>query len=103
MKDNDSLTTAPVQAGDSRQALPEFGRTADVQRLFGIKRGSLYNLLRDGKVRSVLQRVRGQRSGVRLFYLPGIREMLLAEMEAQSPRAAAGEFATHPAGVSEQA
>ena len=86
-----NLTTEPVQAGNSQTVLPEFGRAADVQRLFGIKRGTLYNLLRDGKVRSVLQRVRGQKSGVRLFYLAGIRDMLVSEMEVQSPRAVAQE------------
>ena len=43
-------TTASVQAGDFTGATPEFGRVADVTRIYGIKRGTLYNLLADGKV-----------------------------------------------------
>jgi hypothetical protein len=45
---NCQLTTEPIQPGETSGVLPEFGRWADVQRLFGIKRGTLYNLLADG-------------------------------------------------------
>ena len=88
MKPKLDTTTAPVEAGNTSSALPEFGRWQDVQRLFGLKRGTLYNLLAKGKVRGVLQRCQGRKSGVRLFWLPGIREMLLSEMEAQEQKAA---------------
>jgi hypothetical protein len=76
-------TTQPVRAGNCNGVLPEFGRTKDVERLFGIKRGTLYNLWEQKKVRSVLQRVMGKQSGVRLWYLPHIREHLMAAMLAQ--------------------
>lgn len=76
-------TTEPVRAGNCNGNLPEFGRTKDVERMFGIKRGTLYNLSEQRKVRSVLQRVKGKKSGVRLWYLPGIREHLMSEMLAQ--------------------
>ena len=33
----------------SPAVLPEFGRWQDVQRLFGIKRGTLYNLIAEAK------------------------------------------------------
>jgi len=63
---------------------PEFGRWQDVQRLFGIKRGTLYNLLAEGKVKSVSMRRRGNKFGCRLFYLPGISEYLHSLLEAQN-------------------
>jgi hypothetical protein len=66
----------PVQPGDLSCATPEFGRVKDIERLYGIKRGCLYNLLADGKVKGVLLRVRGQKSGVRLFDLASVREYI---------------------------
>lgn len=77
------FTTAPVEAGDSSGILPEFGRCADVQRLFGIKRGTLYNLFADGKIRAVKLRVRGRTSGVRLFDLSSVREYIRSQMEKE--------------------
>lgn len=67
-------TTAPVEPGNFGGISPEFGRTADVQRHFGIRRGSLYNLELDGKVKGVLLRIRGKKSGVRLWDLQSIRD-----------------------------
>ena len=87
MNKNIVLTTAPVQPGDFQKSDAEFGRTADVQRQYGLKRGSLYNLLLDGKVRGVLLRVRGKKSGVRLWDMGSIREFIRGEMElAQQPK-----------------
>jgi hypothetical protein len=77
-------TNSPVQAGGCEGILPEFGRTEDVKRLFGIPRGSLYNLNKKQEVRSVLWRIEGRKSGIRLWYLPGIRERLHAMMNQQS-------------------
>lgn len=73
-------TTAPVQAGDFAGSSPEFGRWQDVQRQFGIKRGTLYNLLADGKVKGCVLRVRGQKSGVRLFDMASVRELVRSQM-----------------------
>ncbi len=73
---NKSFTTDPVKAGDFTRVVPEFGRCRDVERLFGIKRGTAYNLLLDGKIKGVLLRVRGQKSGVRLFDLASIRDYI---------------------------
>jgi hypothetical protein len=63
--------------------IPEFGRWQDVQRLFGIKRGTLYNLLGEGKVKSVSMRRKGNKHGCRLFYLPGISQYLNTLMAKQ--------------------
>ena len=70
------MTTAPVKAGDCSGQQPEFGRWRDVERLYGIKRGCLYALLADQKVRGCLLRVRGRKSGVRLFDLQSIRDYI---------------------------
>lgn len=76
-----NTTTAPVQPGDFNGATQEFGRWQDLQRVFGIKRGTAYNLLADGKIKGCLLRVRGQKSGVRLFSLASVRAYIHAQME----------------------
>jgi hypothetical protein len=47
-------TTEPVRAGDTSGVTPEFGRIADVQKLFGIKCGTTYNLLPLGKIKGTI-------------------------------------------------
>jgi hypothetical protein len=76
MKRNTDLTTAEPRAADVSMMPPEFIRPADVQKLFGIKRGHLYCLLRDGAIRSVCLRRRGFRSGARLLDVQSIRDFL---------------------------
>jgi hypothetical protein len=73
-------TTEPPRAGDCKGVLPEFGRTEDVERIFGIKRGTLYNLFEQKKIRSVLLRIKGSKSGVRLWHLESIQEYLMEAM-----------------------
>lgn len=73
LKHSSQTATEPVQPGNFNNVLPEFGRVADVTRQFGIKRGTAYNLLSDGKIKGVLLRVRGQKSGVRLFEMASVR------------------------------
>ena len=82
MKEQD-FTTARVPAVDRSNGLPEWGRWQDVQRLFGIKRGTLYNLMSEGKVKAVSMRRKGNKHGCRLFYLPGISEYLHSILEAR--------------------
>ena len=72
-------TTAPVQLGEFSGAEREFGRDRHVEEIFGIKRGTLRNLWSDGKVKSVLLRVRGAKSGVRLWHMNSIRDFIEAE------------------------
>ena len=78
-----NLTTDPIQVADVSAVLPEFGRHRDVERLFGITRGTLFNLLADGKVKGVLLRVRGQKSGLRLIHLESVRSNIHHEMNVQ--------------------
>jgi hypothetical protein len=74
-------TIETIRAGKFSDVLPEFGRTADVQRHFGIKRGTLYNLLADGRVRGVVLRSRGQVTGIRLWDMASIRAFIEKSME----------------------
>jgi hypothetical protein len=76
-----SLTTEVVQAGNFTGIVPEFGRTADVARHFGIKRGTLYNLLDGRKVRGVVLRVKGKQKGVRLWDMQSIRDYIRSQFE----------------------
>jgi hypothetical protein len=78
-------TGAPVRPGDFTSVTPEFGRTPDVTRAFGLRRGTIYNLAADGKIRGVLLRSRGQKSGCRLWDMESIRQYIRqcgAEQEA---------------------
>jgi hypothetical protein len=75
--------TITVAKTANTPALPEFGRWQDVQRLFGIKRGTLYNLVAEGQIKSVSLRRRGNVHGCRLFYLASISEYLNSLMNEQ--------------------
>jgi hypothetical protein len=73
-------TIAPVTPGDFSDAAKEFGRTKDVERVFSVKRGTLYNAEKLGLVRGVLLRVRGQKSGVKLWDMRSIEQWIRREM-----------------------
>jgi hypothetical protein len=73
-------TAAPIAPG-ATGAQPEFCRPADMPRLFGIARTYTYQLIRDGKIKSVSLRKRGARFGVRLISCDSVREFLAREME----------------------
>ncbi|MGA2556667.1 MAG: hypothetical protein ABSG04_10395 [Verrucomicrobiota bacterium] len=75
-------TSEKVQPGNFSGIRPEFGRTADAQWQYGLKRGTLYNLHLDGKIKGVLLRVRGAKSGVRLWDMQSIRDYIRGQMEA---------------------
>jgi hypothetical protein len=74
------VTTDPIGSANYAGVIPEFGRWQDVQRCFGIRRGTAYNLLHDGKIRGCLLRVRGQKSGVRLFDMLSVRDYIRSHM-----------------------
>lgn len=81
-----TFTTEPITVANTNNAtntLPEFGRWQDVQRLFGIKRGTLYNLVNEGQIKSVALRRRGNVHGCRLFHLASISEYLNGLMQEQ--------------------
>lgn len=74
-------STAPVERGDFTGLRPEFGRDKDALFNFGLKRGTLRNLHNQGKIRGVLLRVCGSKSGVRLWDMASIRRFIEAEMK----------------------
>ena len=80
-------TVEPPRAGDCKGVFPEFGRTEDVERIFGLKRGTLYNLFEQKKLRSVLLRIKGSKSGVRLWHLESIQEYLMEAMAQEEQQA----------------
>ena len=75
---------SPPALGQSAVGAAEFCRIDDLKRLFGLRRGTAYNLIRDGKVRSISLRKPGHKLGVRLVHVASVRahlEALLREQE----------------------
>jgi len=68
----------PPERGRPRIAppKPEWGDARDVQRQFGIKETHLYQLMREGRIKSVLVRGRGKSRGKRLINFASVRAML---------------------------
>ena len=55
---------------------PEFLRVKGVERMFGIKRGKLYQLIRNGIVSSKSLRTRGTIRGIRLISADSVRDYI---------------------------
>ena len=55
---------------------PEFLRVKDVEKMFGLKRGKLYVLIREGAVISKSLRTRGTIRGVRLVSVDSLRNYI---------------------------
>lgn len=79
MKTESKKITTPVRPAEQIGA-PEFGRTNDLKLLYGLRRGTVYNLAADGKIRGVVLRVRGTKSGVRLWDLQSVRTFIRGSM-----------------------
>jgi len=77
------FTTQPIQPISTVNPQAEFGRWRDVERLFGIKRGTLYNLMAEGKIKSVLLRRKGNVHGCRLIHLASVSEYLNGLLNTQ--------------------
>ncbi len=54
----------------------EYGRFADLERCFGIKRSAAYELIGRGKIKSAVIKKKGARSGIRVINLASVREFL---------------------------
>ena len=59
----------------------EFGRVADVERVYGLKRGTTYALIRAGKLKSACLRQPGAKRGIRLVHLASVRALLHSQMK----------------------
>ena len=73
---NAKFTAAPIEPGESGSVAPEFGRVPEVERIWGIKRGLLYLLIKQGEIKSAVIRRKGARTGVRLIHLQSVRDYL---------------------------
>ncbi len=54
----------------------EYARVAEVQRLTGLKRNTLYRLLKAGKIKGAMLPVTGNKSGVRVFDMKSVRDFI---------------------------
>lgn len=78
------MTTAPIKASEPDEISPEWARDDGIYRLFGLKRSTVRNLFEDGRIKGIVLRVRGQKSGCRLWNVNSIRELI----ESEAARAA---------------
>ena len=70
------LSNDPANAGTVAHLEPEFVRVPDVQRIFGLKRGIVYRLIAEGRIRTVSLCKRGHKTGVRLIAVASVRDLL---------------------------
>jgi len=58
----------------------EFGRFADLETRFSIKRSFGYELIAEGKIRAVTVKKQGSRCGIRLIEMGSVRAFLRSRM-----------------------
>jgi hypothetical protein len=78
-------TTNPIQEGQLPPGLPEFVRTKAASCYTGLSRGKIYEGIKEGWVRSVSLRKKGQKFSVRLIHLPSLISHLHTLMAQQNP------------------
>jgi hypothetical protein len=61
----------------------EYGRVADVVRLFGLGTSTVYCLLKNGRIKGCSLMVKGSRSRLRLVDLASVREFIENEVNKQ--------------------
>jgi hypothetical protein len=62
---------------------PEWSKVRYITQQFGIGRTTSFSLIADGTFKSVLLRRRNRKSGIRLVYIPSVREHLYKLAEEQ--------------------
>ena len=75
---------AAAKAEELECQLPQYGRVEDVQRHFGLSPGTIYNLLRRGRIRGCSLPVTGKRSRIRLIDIASERALVEAEINQQN-------------------
>ena len=76
---NNQRTFAEIVPANIGEIKPEFGTSEDVRKYYGIKKGTLYNLHKCGKVRGKVLRVTGEFKGVRIWDMASIRDFILSQ------------------------
>jgi len=80
-----AFTVDPVEPGDRSGCLPEFARSAQIYQIYGLRRGTLYNLWHAGLISGVSLRRKGQKFSCRLWFVPSISAYLHSLLKAQAP------------------
>lgn len=75
------LKEATAKALDRPTRDSEFCRPGDCLRLFGLKRGYVYELEKNKLIRTCAIRRPGQVRGIKLIHVASVREFLHAQME----------------------
>ena len=83
-------TIKEVRSAEAVNAQVEFARTSVVEKIFGLKRGTIYNLHNDGKITGIVLRSRGAKSGCRLWDVASIRKCILGSSIRSLPFGAGG-------------
>ncbi|TAG09503.1 MAG: hypothetical protein EAZ42_06565 [Verrucomicrobia bacterium] len=74
----------PVKTAKTEQ---EWAREKQVTAQFGLSHMILFNLRKEGKIRSLSLRGEQKRYGARLFHLPSIREYLAKQEDLEKQQA----------------
>jgi hypothetical protein len=74
-------TTQPLTLGAVQVAGPEFVGYQDARMMFGLSRTHLYKLGKEGLIRTVSLRGRGNTRGRRLYSVDSIRALLNASVD----------------------
>ena len=64
------------------------GRIPDVERIFGLKRTTVYALLKAGKIRGCSLSMNGKRSRIRLIDLASVESFIKSQMTSQEGKVA---------------
>lgn len=80
-----SLTAEEIRAPEAVEKFfgstaPEFVRVPDCERLWGMKRGLTYALIKEGAIKSVCLRKPGAKTGVRLVHFQSVRDYLKKQL-----------------------
>jgi hypothetical protein len=79
-------TENSAQAESTKHQSAKYGRVGDIQRLFGLTKSTIYNLLRSGRIRGCALQVKGKRSRIRLIDVSSVSAFIEAAMNEQGGR-----------------
>jgi hypothetical protein len=76
-------TENSAQAESTNGQSPAYGRIGDIQRIFGLTKSTIYNLLRSGRIRGCSLKVKGNRSRIRLIDVSSVSAFIEAAINEQ--------------------
>jgi len=75
------FTNQPITGSRGAELSVEFADLRNIQKAFGLKRGLIYLLIKEGAIKSVSVRRRGQIRGKRLIHVASVRDYLALQMK----------------------